>query len=37
MVRLKYLSSFWGTLEIPLINCEVNVDLNCSEKCVIGC
>ena len=25
MVPLKNLSSFWRTLEIPLINCEVNL------------
>ena len=24
IVSLKYLSNFWRTLEIPLINCEVN-------------
>ena len=24
MVPLKYLSSFWRTLEMPLINCEVS-------------
>ena len=23
MVPLKYLSNFWRTLEMPLINCEV--------------
>ena len=23
-VPLKYLSNFWGTLEMPLINCEIN-------------
>ena len=28
MVPLKYLSSFWKTLEMPLINCETNLDLN---------
>ena len=27
MVPLKYLSNFWRTLEIPLINCEVNLIL----------
>ena len=27
MVSLKYLSNFWRTLEIPLINCEVNLIL----------
>ena len=25
MVPLKYLNNFWGTLEIPLINCETNL------------
>ena len=24
-VPLKYLSNFWRTLEVPLINCEVNL------------
>ena len=24
-VPLKYLSNFWRTLEMPLINCEVNL------------
>ena len=27
MVPLKYLSNFWKTLEMPLINCEVNLIL----------
>ena len=35
MVSLKYLSNFWRTLEIALINCEVNLILTWSEKCVI--
>ena len=35
MVPLKYLSNFWRTLEMPLINCEINLDLNWSENCVI--
>ena len=35
IVPLKYLSNFWGTLEIPLINCEVNVILTWSSTCVI--
>ena len=35
MVPLKYLSNLWRTLEMPLINCEINLDLNWSEKCVI--
>ena len=35
MVPLKYLSNFWRTLEIPLINCEVELILNWSVNCVI--
>ena len=29
MVPLKYFSNFWRTLEMPLINCEVNFILTC--------
>ena len=32
---LKYLSNLWRTLEIPLINCEVNLILTWSSTCVI--
>ena len=32
---MKYLSNFWRTLEIPLINCEVNLELTWSRDCVI--
>ena len=35
IVPLKYLSNFWRTLEMPLINCEVNHILTWSEDCVI--
>ena len=35
MVPLKYLSNFWRTLEMPLINCEVNIILAWSSTCVI--
>ena len=35
MVPLKYLSNFWRTLEMPLINCEVNLILNWSADCAI--
>ena len=35
IVPLKYLSNFWRTLEMPLINCEVNLILNWSARCVI--
>ena len=37
MVPLKYLSNFWRTLEMPLINCEVNLILTWSADCVIIC
>ena len=32
MVPLKYLSNFWKTLEISLINCEMTVQLTYSKK-----
>ena len=35
MVPLKYLSNFWRTLEMPLINCEVNLILTLSSTCVL--
>ena len=35
MVPLKYLSNFWRTLEMPLINCEVNLILTWSSTCFI--
>ena len=35
MVPLKYLSNFWRTLEIPLINCEIELILTWSGDCVI--
>ena len=35
MAPLKYLSEFWRTLEMPLINYEIDLDLNWSETCVI--
>ena len=35
IVPLKYLSNFWRTLEMPLINCEVNLLLTWSRDCVI--
>ena len=36
MVPLKYLSNFWRTLEMPLINCEVNLNLTWSSTCVLN-
>ena len=35
MVPLKHLSNFWRALEMPLINCEVNLTLTWSSTCVI--
>ena len=35
IVPLKYLSNFWRTLEMPLINCEVNLIFTWSSTCVI--
>ena len=35
IVPLKYLCNFWRTLEMPLINCEVNLELTWSKDCVI--
>ena len=35
IVPLKYLSNFWRTLEMPLINCEVNLILTWSSTCIL--
>ena len=35
MVPLKYLSNFWRTLQMPLINCEIELILTWSRNCVI--
>ena len=35
MVQLKYLSNFWRTLEMSLINCEINLILTWSANCVV--
>ena len=35
VVPLKYLSNFWRTLDMPLINCEINLILTWSENCVL--
>ena len=36
IVQLKYLSNFWRTLKMPLINCEINLIWTWSEKCVLS-
>ena len=35
VVPLKCLSNFWRTLEMPLINCEIELMLDWSANCVI--
>ena len=35
-VPFKYLSNFWRILEIPLINCKINVILTWSATCLKG-
>ena len=35
MVPLKYLSNFWRTLEMPLINCEIELILTWPRHSVI--
>ena len=35
MVPLKYLSNFWRTLKMPLIDCEVNLILTWYASCLI--
>ena len=36
MVSLKYLSNFCRTLEMILINCEINLFLTWSDKCLLS-
>ena len=35
-VPLKYVTNFWRNLEMSLVNCEINLNLICSEDCVIS-
>ena len=34
-VSLKYLSNFWRFISLSLINFEIELDLSCSEECII--
>ena len=34
-VPLKYLSNFWRSLKLPLINCKINLELNWNKDCVM--
>ena len=35
-VPLKYLSNFWRSLEMPLINCKVELSLTWNPNCVLS-
>ena len=35
-VNLKYLSYFWRSLEMPLINCKIELSLNWYENCILS-
>ena len=34
-IPLKYLSNFWRSLEMPLINCKVELSLKWAENCIL--
>ena len=34
-IPLKYLSNFWRSFEIPLVNCKIHLELNWSKDCVV--
>ena len=36
VVSLKYLSNFWRSSEMPLINCKVYLELNWIEDCILS-
>ena len=36
VVPLKYLSNFFRSLEIPLINCKIKLNLTCKKDCVLS-
>ena len=36
-VLLKYLSNFYITFEMPLINCEISLDITLSKQCYFFC
>ena len=35
MVPLKYLTNFWITPEMPLINCEISLQLKWFNNCIL--
>ena len=34
-IPLKYLSNFWSFLDLPLINCETELDLSWTKDCLL--
>ena len=36
VVQLIYLNNFWRSLDLPLINCEIEFDLLWSKECIIS-
>ena len=36
VVPIKYLSNFWKSLEMPLINCKVELSLEWYENCILS-
>ena len=34
-IPLKHLSNFWRLLDLPLINCEIELDLSWKKDCVL--
>ena len=36
VVPSKYLSNFWRSLDLPVINCEIELDLPWSKECIIS-
>ena len=36
VVPLKYFSNFWRSLDLPLINCEIELDLKWRKNCAIS-
>ena len=36
VIPLKYLSNFWRSLEKPLVNCKIYLELNLIEDCILS-
>ena len=35
VILFKYLSNFWRLLDLPLINCKIELDFSWSRNCII--